>query len=277
MKITAPLRVRLMKYSGKNIMRMCGKNWREWLLVAVTVGGAAAAFLFSAIPQDPAYHEFADRRTLFGIPNFWNVFSNLPFVLVGTFGLGKLSRLEPATLGPAYIVFCIGAVLVGFGSAYYHYAPSTQTLVWDRLPMTVAFMALFAMIVRDRVSERLGGVILWPLVFAGVASVGYWDWSELQGRGDLRAYAVIQFLPMLLIPLMLLIYPSKGHSAPWLWGTLGFYLLAKVAEYFDAAIYDALVIVSGHSIKHVLGSLAVLCAVFAVQRFNNRERTHTLC
>ncbi|MEO8332396.1 MAG: ceramidase domain-containing protein [Gallionella sp.] len=246
---------------------MCIKNWRGWLLVAVTVGGIVATFLFEAIPQDPAYHEFADRRTFFGIPNFRDVFSNLPFVLVGAFGLGKLSRLESAALRSAYVVFCIGAILIGFGSAYYHYAPTTQTLVWDRLPMTVAFMALFAMIVRDRVSERLGDALLWPLVIAGAASVGYWHWTELQGRGDLRAYGVVQFLPMLLIPLMLSIYRSKGDSTPWLWGTLGFYLLAKVAEHFDAAIYDALVVLSGHSIKHVLGSLAVLWAVFAVRRF----------
>jgi hypothetical protein len=250
-----------------DLILMCINNWRGWLLVAVTVGGVVAAFLFEAIPQDPAYHEFADRRTLFGIPNFWNVFSNLPFVLAGAFGLSKLSRLGSVSLRSAYAVFCIGAIFVGFGSAYYHYAPSTQTLVWDRLPMTVAFMALFSMIVRDRILEQLGGVILWPLVIAGAASVGYWYWTELQGRGDLRAYGVVQFLPMLLIPLMLLIYPSKGHSAPWLWGTLGFYLLAKVAEHFDVAIYDALVVVSGHSIKHVLGSLAILWAVFAVQRF----------
>ena len=48
-------------------------------------------------------------------------------------------------------------------------------------------------------SEQGGRVILWPLVLAGVASVGYWYWSEIQGQGDLRAYGVAQFLPMLLI------------------------------------------------------------------------------
>lgn len=248
-------------------MRMSGKNWREWFLGAVTVGGIAAAFWFSPIPQDPTYHEFADRRTLCGIPNFWNVFSNLSFVLVGAFGLSKLSRLQPSSPRSAYRVLCIGVVLVGFGSAYYHYAPSTRTLVWDRLPMTVAFMAFFSMVVRDRISEQLGNRILWPLVLAGVASIGYWYWSELQGQGDLRAYGVIQFLPLLLMPLMLIICAGKGLSAPWLWGTLGTYALAKVAEHFDKAIYDVTGIVSGHSIKHVLGSLAVLWAVFAVLRF----------
>ena len=153
-------------------IRMSRKNWREWLLGAVIIGGIAAAFSFSPIPQDPVYHEFADRRTLFGTPNFWNVFSNLSFVLVGAFGLSRLSRLQPSSPRSAYVVFCVGVVFVGFGSAYYHYSPSTHALVWDRLPMTVAFMALFSMVVHDRISEQLGNGMLWSLVLAGVASVG---------------------------------------------------------------------------------------------------------
>lgn len=250
---------------------MYGKPWREWLLGAVTVGGVAAACWVAPIPQDPTYHEFADRRIFFGIPNFWNVFSNLPFVLVGAFGLSTFSRLRPSSLRSAYVVFCLGVVCVGCGSAYYHYAPSTPGLVWDRLPMTVAFMALCAMVVCDRIAEPFGRVMLWPLVSAGVASVGYWYWSELQGRGDLRAYGVIQFLPMLLMPLMLILCTGKGLSAPWLWGTLGTYALAKVAEHFDKVMYDTTGLVSGHSIKHVLGSLAVLWAVFAVLRHTGRS------
>jgi hypothetical protein len=106
------------------------------------------------------------------------------------------------------------------------------------------------------------------LLLAGIASVGYWYWSELQGQGDLRAYGAIQFLPMLLMPIMLIISSEKGLSTPWLWGTLGAYALAKVAEHFDKVIYDITGIVSGHSIKHVLGALAILCAVLAALRSN---------
>jgi ceramidase len=247
-------------------MRTSGMDWRGWSLGAVTAAGIAAAFWFAPIPQDPAYHEFADRRTLFGIPNFCNVLSNLPFVLVGAFGLSKLSRLQASSPRSAYLVFCIGVVLVGLGSAYYHYSPSTQSLVWDRLPIAVVFMALFSMVVRDRISEQFGNAMLWPLILAGIASVWYWYWSELLGRGDLRAYGVIQFLPMLLMPLMLILCTGKGLSAPWLWGMLGTYAFAKVAEHYDKVIYDTTAIVSGHSVKHVLASLAVLWAVFAVLR-----------
>jgi hypothetical protein len=250
------------------------KHWQGWFLGAVTVGGVAAACWLPPLPQDPTYHTFADRRTFFGIPNFWNVCSNLAFVLVGAFGLRTFSRLCPSSPRSAYVVFCLGVVCLGCGSAYYHYAPSTPALVWDRLPMTVAFMALFSMVVCDRLSDQGGRALLWPLVLAGVASVGYWYWSELRGRGDLRAYGVVQFLPMLLMPLMLLICSGKGLSAPWLWGTLGTYALAKVAEHFDAAMYDATGIVSGHSLKHVLGALAVLWAVFAVRRLRHDEAEH---
>jgi len=69
---------------------------------------------------------------------------------------------------------------------------------------------------------------------------------------------------MLLMPLMLIISVAKGLSTSWLWGTLGTYALAKVAEHFDKVIFDTTGIVSGHSIKHVVSALAVLCAVLAV-------------
>ena len=105
---------------------MSGKNWREWFLGVVTVGGIARHFGYRRSPKIRPIIEFADRRTFFGTPKFWNVFSNLPFVLVGAFGLRTLSRLPRSSPHSAYVVFCIGVVLVGFGSAYYHYSPQRR-------------------------------------------------------------------------------------------------------------------------------------------------------
>ncbi len=239
---------------------------RHLLLGCVAVAAIAAAFWLDSIPQDPGYHEFADRSALFGIPNFWNVATNLPFLFIGLLGLAMRSRLQSEAQRVQYIVFCVGVALVGIGSAYYHWAPSTPTLVWDRLPMTVAFMALFSAVIHDRVSERLGRALLWPLVIAGAATIAYWYWSELAGRGDLRPYAVVQFLPMLLIPLMLLLFSGRGLRDGWLWATFGTYVLAKIAEYFDAAIRVATGFLSGHSLKHLLAALAVLWAIRAFLR-----------
>jgi hypothetical protein len=62
-------------------------------LMIVTLAG-----LLSLPPllQNQNYHQFADQRNLFGIPNFWNVVSNLPFIAVGAAGLLRLRR-DPTT------------------------------------------------------------------------------------------------------------------------------------------------------------------------------------
>jgi hypothetical protein len=238
---------------------------RQGLLLGVlAAGGIAAAFVLPPVPQDPAYHAFADQRTMFGIANFWNVVTNLPFIVVGVFGLGRLSRVPHDSLRLPCLLLSLGVILVGLGSAWYHHRPSTATLVWDRLPMTITFMALFSLVVSDRVSACLGRILLWPLVGAGCASVAYWYWTELHHQGDLRAYAVVQFLPLLLMPSMLLTSRGRWLSTGWLWGVLSAYLLAKVAEIHDGILYDFTGFGSGHSLKHVLAAAAVLMAILAV-------------
>jgi hypothetical protein len=234
------------------------------LIGLVATAAIAGAFLLDPIPQDPAYHHFADGLGLFGIPNFWNVATNLPFLAIGLAGLLRLSRLRVPALRPHYLVFCIGIALVGVGSAWYHWDPTTPTLVWDRLPMTVAFMALFAALISDRLSPVLGRALLGPLVALGISSIAWWIHTELLGRGDLRPYAVVQFLPLLLIPLLLL-RPGALHTG-WLWATLGAYIAAKLAEHFDGAILDAFGLFSGHSLKHLLAALGAWCALRAFQR-----------
>jgi hypothetical protein len=242
---------------------MNSEQRQELVLGVMAAGGIATAFLLAPIAQDPGYHVFAEQRTVFGIANFWNVVSNLPFIAVGVFGLGRLSHVPHDALRLPCLLLCLGVILVGLGSGWYHYRPATATLVWDRLPMTITFMALFSLVLSDRVSVRLGRTLLWPLVGAGAASVAYWYWTELRLQGDLRAYAVVQFLPLLLIPTMLLLSRGRWLSTGWLWGVLAAYVLAKVAEFHDRALLDITGFASGHSLKHVLAAIAVLMAIVA--------------
>ena len=251
---------------GSTATRPALAAWRLHVLTGICLLGVAAALLAPRIAQDPAYHAFADTGTALGIPNFGNVASNLLFVLAGLFGLLTARRLHDRALRAHYLLLCAGAVLIGAGSAWYHHAPSTASLLWDRLPMTFVFMALFAAVIADRVSPRAGRTLLWPLVAVGVLSVLYWHLSEGHGAGDLRPYALVQFLPMVLIPLMLMLFPGRGLRARWLWGTLGLYLVAKACEHFDHALLALTGIVSGHSLKHVLSGIAVLLAVLALHR-----------
>src|SRR5215471_19536391 len=168
-------------------------------LIPVLAAVAAIAMLFvPPIHQDAAYHQFADQRTIWGIPNFWNVVSNLPFLAVALWGL----RVRGDA---AYRVFLFGVATVTFGSAYYHAWPSSETLFWDRLPMTIAFMALFAALIGDRISDRAGRMLLLPLLCVGAASVIYWRMTD-----DLRPYALVQFFPMLAIPLMMVLFPARA-------------------------------------------------------------------
>jgi len=250
--------------------RSSWRDWRGWVLAMVAGGAIAAAFFVPRIAQDESYHRFADVRGVGGIPNFWDVVSNLPFALVGIYGLFLTTRLASRSLWPAYIAFCLAVIGVCFGSAYYHYSPSNSTLVWDRLPMSLAFMAVFALVLGDRVNPALGRALLGPLLILGAASVFYWAWTESRGVGDLRPYALVQFLPFLLIALMLLIYPGSRESAAWIWWAILMYFLAKLAEHFDAPIYRA-VGLSGHTIKHLFSAGAVLFALFALLRLDSPE------
>jgi hypothetical protein len=234
------------------------------LLGLVAAGATLGVFLLEPIPQDPAYHAFADARTLFGVPNFWNVASNLPFLLVGAAGLATSGRIAAPELGLHYRFFCIAVALVAFGSAYYHLAPSTRALIWDRLPMTAAFMALFAAVIADRVSRPAGRALLWPLVVAGLASIAWWVRTEARGQGDLRPYGLVQFLPMLLVPLILLLWRAGRLASSWLWAGFGAYAAAKLAEHFDAAILVATGFIGGHALKHLLAAVA---AGFLVRAF----------
>jgi hypothetical protein len=246
------------------------ERWRLGIVGAALAAGLTMAFHRPPFAQDPAYHAFADDRVLAGVPNFWNVVTNLPFLLVGAFGLARLGSLRRRELRTEVLVFASGVALVAFGSAWYHLAPSNATLVWDRLPMTVGFMALFSLVVRDRLSEEIGRRALAPLLLLGAASVFYWYATELGGAGDLRFYYVVQFLPMVLIPLILLTGPGAGGlRAAWLWATLAIYLVAKQAEAHDRALYEATGLLSGHSLKHLIAACAVLCALLAALRPHN--------
>lgn len=240
--------------------------YKTLLLVLAGVAAVAVAFLFDPVPQDPAYHGFADTRTLLGIPNFWNVATNLPFLAVGALGLLQQSRLASPPLATHYRTYCGAIALVAIGSAWYHLAPDNARLVWDRLPMTVAFMALFAAVIADRISWIAGRALLWPLVVAGIASIAWWIRGEAAGHGDLRAYGLVQFLPMLLVPLILVLWRGEGIAAQRLWMALGAYAAAKLFEYFDAGLYAAGGLLSGHSLKHLAAALASGWVVRAFQR-----------
>lgn len=248
---------------------------KHWLVGIVTVTGILGVFLLEPIPQDPAFHAFADQRTLLGIPHGGNVVSSLAFLLVGILGISAaLRKTGPGFDTPAYsawLAFFSGIALTGFGSAWYHLAPDNPTLVFDRLPMSIAFMALFAAIIGEHINARLGRLSLVPLLVIGCGSVLYWYWTERHGAGDLRLYALVQFLPVVLIPIILLAYRSRFTRGTDIFVVLGIYAVSKLAEHFDAAVYSLGSIISGHTAKHLLAAGAAYW-VLRMLKLRNRDK-----
>jgi len=223
---------------------------------SLMIASLAVLPLLPPIPQDQSYHHFADQRTLFGVRNFWNVVSNLPFIAVGGVGLRQFYR------DPAVLVIFLGIFLTGFGSSYYHWDPSDDTLFWDRMPMTLCFMAILAVIVGERVSAKLGALLLWPMLATGIFSLLLWRWT-----GDLRLYGWVQFFPCLAVPLLLVLSPSK-YTGTFYWAVAAaLYAIAKVFELNDRAVY-ANFFLSGHTLKHPFGA----AACFAVLRYFQTRR-----
>jgi len=234
---------------------------RTKILLAIAALPTVFVFLLvDPIPQWPEYHQFADSRTLFGVPNAHNVISNLGLLIVGTWGvwfvLTSRGGAASSDLQIPYRVFFFGLILTGLGSGYYHYAPGSQTLIWDRLPMTIMFMGLFVSITGEIINSRVARRLLLPLLAVGIGSVLWWAWTESIGAGDLRLYALVQFVPPVLIIFMLIAYPSPAHFVPYIVGVLLLYLLAKLCEQFDSQIFSALGVLSGHALKHWVSAAA---------------------
>jgi hypothetical protein len=244
------------------------RNQKYWLLGLLTLVTLAALFLLPPVAQSLSFHHFADDRSLWGIPNFGNVASNLPFLVIAIIGLVTVVRATvPSAIRLTYTLLFVGVLLTGLGSAYYHWNPNNDTLVWDRIPMTIVFMSLLAATVAELVSRRLGVGLLLPLVAVGVGSVIWWHYSETRGYGDLRLYGWVQFYPMLALPLILWLFytPVVKFILRCLVWVVVWYVIAKVLEQLDFPIYRAIG-VSGHTLKHLAAAVSTWYFVVLFRR-----------
>ena len=239
-------------------------------VVVFTLLTVAAAFLLPAVPQPLDYHDFADQRDAFGIHNFLDVVSNSAFLLAGLAGLWVVfsgrARFEfPGERWP-WAVFFLGILLTAAGSAWYHLSPDNETLFWDRLPMTIAFMGLISSQVVDRISVRVGLVLLVPMLLVGMASVEYWIITERMGAGNVLPYGLLQGYAVIVLLIMAVLHRSRYTRANDLYLIFGWYVLAKLLELFDAQVLAHSHLVSGHSLKHVAAAAAGFVACRMLMR-----------
>ena len=245
------------------------------VLVAVVAVATAVMLCLPRWPHPQSFYDFADQRTILGVPNFSDVVSNAGLAVAGAAGVlflirrgAGLGRMDRWALG---IMFG-GVLLSAVGSAYFHLAPSDATLFWDRLPMSVAFMGFFAGVLTERVSRRAGAWLLAPLVLLGMASVIYWRWTEVQGAGDQRFYALVQGLPLLALPYLALAFPAKYLPARGLLVALGWYGLALALQALDTQVYALGGVVSGHTLKHLAAAMGAYWILRTIARAASGRR-----
>jgi hypothetical protein len=250
---------------------MISKHPGTSLLIAAALIVMLAVLLAPRVSQPASCHHFADQREWLGVPRFGDVTSNLPFAVIGLWGLAFLAGrgsarafTDPRERCP-YFLASFGLLLTALGSAYYHLAPDNARLVCDRLPMTVVFMALVAAMIAERVSVALGLWLLPLLLALGVASVLQWYRSELRGVGDLRFYAAVQVLSMMVL-LVALLLPPRYTRGTDLAVVASFYVLAKALESSDRIIFSVGHTISGHTLKHLAAAAAGYWILRMLQR-----------
>ncbi|MBE0616608.1 MAG: ceramidase domain-containing protein [Proteobacteria bacterium] len=245
--------------------------WARCALLATALLGSLAALLGQPpMHQDLAYHNLADRRTLLGVPNAMDVLTSLPFLLIGAIGLRHCVRHPEGPAPRSWQVFFTGAALVGLGSAWYHLEPTNQSLVWDRLPMSIAFMGVLVSLLAEYLTPRLERLLLLPAVLVGSGSVVWWAYAD-----DLRLYAWVQLAPVIAIPLVLALFRGTyTDRLRWL-GAGACYVAAKTAEQMDGALFHATGgLLSGHSLKHLLAVSGLVC-LYAMIRIRQPTRRPT--
>jgi hypothetical protein len=244
---------------------------RAWTIVGFTVLCVAVAFLWPAKPQPLCYHDFADDRTMFGVPNFLDVASNAAFLIPGIVGLVVVARRRTQFVSDRerwpYAAFFAGVLLTAVGSAYYHLAPDNERLFWDRLPMTVAFMSLVAAQIVERINVKAGLVLLLPMLIVGAASVLYWRATERAGAGTVIPYGVLQGYSVVILLVITLLHRSRYTRGSDIYWVFAAYVAAKLFEWLDGEILALGNLVSGHTLKHLAAAAAgfVVCRMLMLR------------
>lgn len=133
------------------------------MLVTLTAMMVFACLLMPRIPQPQTYHQFADHRSFLGISNFGDVASNLPFAVIGAWGIAFVLQsrrkrdnrtfIDDREHWP-YLFAFVGLLLTAVGSSYYHLAPAnagdllvdfqiSKIILWPKNPKHTVRIVVF--------------------------------------------------------------------------------------------------------------------------------------
>lgn len=247
-----------------------GADSGENILVANSAPLTRQAKMDWHLEQAPTFHAYADDRTLLGVANAMDTLSSVFLLVVGLLGLrflwrelragGSMHFMVREEMAAYFLLF--GAVaLTGIGSAFYHLAPDDARLLWDRLPMSLAFAAMLSSTIAERIRPGAGLRLLAPLALLSTASVVFW-----RVTGELLPYAIAQYGSIAAILFIVVRFRSRYSHAGWAIAVVAAYVVAKIAEAFDAWIYAIGHFISGHSLKHLFAAAAIWLVLDMLRR-----------
>lgn len=238
---------------------------REIGLLLAATGLLALAVLGPALAQPAHLHDYADQRTLWGLPFAMDVLSNLPFALAGAAGIWFLVRSPAGALSGVErsmaALFFAGLVLTACASGWYHLRPDDVGLAVDRYGMSIAFAGLLGLAAAGRVSGRAGAAVGVAVLLLAPASVQAWS-----ATGNVLPWAVVQFGGMGLI-LWLAVLRAAPGALEIRWGLVILaYAAAKLLEANDHGVYELTgQLVAGHTLKHLAAAAAALPVMGAIR------------
>ena len=102
-----------------------------------------------------------------------------------------------------------------------------------------------------------------PLLIFGLLTVLFWYFN-----GDLRPYFIFKFqAPILVVILIFWGEESYDRAGDYL-VSMFFFLVASILEYGDIIVFDALGILSGHTLKHFTAGIGF----YWIMRMINRRQ-----
>lgn len=219
--------------------------------------GLAAFHALLAIDIDP--YAFACDGDWLGVPHGLNVLTNLPFLLVGAWGLVRLAR-RGRLADPAFLDWTglwISVFLLAFGSGAYHLFLTPATLALDRLCITgiVACLGarIFAATTGRGPDPRVTGLLLIvcpATVLAWVLGGTSWLYGALQAVGGVLAVVLVLRAHRRGVIGREVLRPVLFFASA--------YALAKVVEGLDAPICALTGAFGGHPLKHLLSAAGLL-------------------
>lgn len=229
--------------------------WRNvpMMLVILVLG---LLCLHGPIAQLDHYHAFADQTQWGPVMHARDVLSNLGFLLVGLWAVFQFSHqwsLLPDHRRPALLAFIFSILATAWCSSFYHLAPDDGRLFWDRLPIATACASLLALM-RPMYSSHAGSLRaswreLMVALLLAYLSVWWWQYSA-----DLRPYLALQIFAIVLPPCWQFAQGVAKFERQAFALAIGLYVLAKLCELADGSILHGLVVISGHSLKHLLAA-----------------------